>query len=109
MVHLLRNSFRYTGRQHFDRDRQGVAADLHRPDRGRGDGTVPSVLRDLGRALPDDRELWENAWAEFVPFLSFDVEIRKIVCTTDEIVNPLSGCAGSLFWCPVSPPFAPAA
>jgi len=23
--------------------------------------------------------LWENAWAEFVPFLSFDAEIRKIV------------------------------
>ena len=29
--------------------------------------------------------LWENAWAEFVPFLSFDVEIRKIVCTTNAI------------------------
>jgi transposase-like protein len=25
--------------------------------------------------------LWEAAWAEFVPFLRFDVEIRKIVCT----------------------------
>jgi hypothetical protein len=30
--------------------------------------------------------LWENAWAEFVPFLSFDVEIRKIICTTNAIV-----------------------
>ncbi len=29
--------------------------------------------------------LWENAWAEFVPFLSFDTEIRKIVCTTNAI------------------------
>jgi len=25
------------------------------------------------------------AWAEFVPFLSFDVEIHKIVCTTNAI------------------------
>ena len=32
--------------------------------------------------------LWENAWAEFVPFLDFDVEIRKIICTKrDESVN----------------------
>src|SRR3712207_4110859 len=31
--------------------------------------------------------LWENAWAEFVPFLNFDVEIRNVVCSTDEIVN----------------------
>jgi len=29
--------------------------------------------------------LWENAWAEFVPFLQFDREIRRIVCTTNAI------------------------
>ena len=29
--------------------------------------------------------LWENAWAEFVPFLGFDREIRRIVCTTNAI------------------------
>ena len=28
---------------------------------------------------------WTNAWAEFVPFLQFDVEIRKITCTTNAI------------------------
>jgi len=25
--------------------------------------------------------LWQNAWAEFVPFLSFDHDIRNIVST----------------------------
>jgi putative transposase len=29
--------------------------------------------------------LWENAWAEFVPFLSFDGEIRTIIYTTNAI------------------------
>ena len=29
--------------------------------------------------------LWENAWAEFVPFLSFDVEIRRVIATTNAI------------------------
>lgn len=29
--------------------------------------------------------LWTNAWPEFVPFLAFDVEIRKIICTTNAI------------------------
>ena len=29
--------------------------------------------------------LWENAWAEFVPFLAFDVEIRRVVCSTNAI------------------------
>ena len=28
---------------------------------------------------------WENAWQEFVPFLEFPVELRKIVYTTNAI------------------------
>ena len=30
-------------------------------------------------------KLWENAWSEFVPFLSFDAEIRTIIYTTNAI------------------------
>ena len=29
--------------------------------------------------------MWENAWAEFVPFLAFDREIRTLICTTNAI------------------------
>ena len=28
-------------------------------------------------------QLWRNAWAEFVPFLAYDVEIRKVIRTTN--------------------------
>jgi transposase-like protein len=38
-----------------------------------------------GAKYPAVVRLWENAWAEFVPFLQFDVEIRKIICTTNAI------------------------
>jgi putative transposase len=31
-------------------------------------------------------KLWESAWAEFVPFLGFDKEIRTLICTTNAIV-----------------------
>jgi putative transposase len=30
-------------------------------------------------------KLWSDAWAEFVPFLAFDVEIRKVICSTNAI------------------------
>ena len=30
-------------------------------------------------------KLRENAWAEFVPFLAFDKEIRTVICTTNAI------------------------
>jgi transposase-like protein len=30
-------------------------------------------------------KLWETAWEEFIPFLRFDTEIRRIICTTNAI------------------------
>lgn len=30
-------------------------------------------------------KLWENAWEEFTPFLRFDTEMRRIICTTNAI------------------------
>lgn len=29
--------------------------------------------------------MWDNAWAEFVPFLAFDPEIRRVICSTSAI------------------------
>jgi putative transposase len=29
--------------------------------------------------------LWRNAWEEFIPFLDYDVEIRKVLCSTNAI------------------------
>ncbi len=40
---------------------------------------------DLGRKYPAIGRLWENAWAEFVPFLAFHREIRTVICTTNAI------------------------
>lgn len=37
-------------------------------------GKYPAIIR-----------LWSNVWAEFVPLLQFDREIRRIVCTTSAI------------------------
>ncbi|MFG3590640.1 hypothetical protein [Streptomyces sp. NPDC047990] len=33
-------------------------------------------------------KLWSDALAEFVPFLAFDVEIRKVACSMNAIVRP---------------------
>jgi len=85
IVHLLRNSFRYASK----RDWAGIARDL-KPiytaaseaealDRfaefsGTWEARYPAIVR-----------LWENAWAEFTPFLAFDTEIRTLITTTNAI------------------------
>jgi putative transposase len=38
-----------------------------------------------GQRYPAIIRLWENAWTEFIPFLDYDVEIRKVICSTNTI------------------------
>ena len=38
-----------------------------------------------GKPYPAISRLWRNAWSEFVPFLDYDVEIRRIICSTNAI------------------------
>jgi transposase-like protein len=86
VVHLLRNSFRYSSK----RDWSAIAKDL------KPVYTAPSEQAALEAFLgftetwekryPAIIRLWENAWPEFVPFLRFDTEIRTVVCTTNAIV-----------------------
>jgi transposase-like protein len=54
--------------------------------------TVPAALARFEDFAEEWRERypamigsWENAWGEFVPFLEFPVELRKIVYTTNAI------------------------
>lgn len=39
----------------------------------------------MGTEVPDGRPALGNAWAEFVPFIGFDRETRRILCTTTAI------------------------
>jgi hypothetical protein len=34
---------------------------------------------------PAISKLWEIAWSEFIPFLDYDVEIRRVICSTNAI------------------------
>ncbi len=29
--------------------------------------------------------LWRDAWTEFIPFLDYDIEIRRVICSTNAI------------------------
>lgn len=85
VVHLLRNSFSYAGRQDWAK----IAADLKpvytAPTEDAATTQFLQFSEKWGTKYPGIVRLWENAWAEFVPFLQFDVEIRKIICTTNAI------------------------
>jgi len=85
IVHLLRNSFRYASRRDWDAIAKALkpvytavsetaALDAFAEFSGQWEAKYPAIVK-----------LWESAWAEFVPFLRFDTEIRRLICTTNAI------------------------
>jgi putative transposase len=85
VVHLLRNSFRYAGRQHYDAIAKALRPVYTAPTEAAAMERFLEFAEAWGERYPAIVRLWENAWAEFVPFLSFDVEIRRVIATTNAI------------------------
>jgi len=85
VVHLLRNSFRYASR----RDWPAIAKDLKPVYTAPTEAAALERLADFAAAweakYPAIVKLWENAWAEFVPFLSFAPAVRQVIYTTNAI------------------------
>jgi putative transposase len=85
VVHLLRNSFRYASR----RDWPAIAKDLKPIYTAATEAAALERFAEFAERwearYPAIVKLWENAWAEFVPFLSFHPEIRTVIYTTNAI------------------------
>ncbi|MFF5809846.1 IS256 family transposase [Streptomyces sp. NPDC012746] len=85
VVHLLRASFRYAARQDWDKISKALKPVYTAPTEDAATERFLEFQEEWGQKYPAIVRLWENAWAEFVPFLQFDTEIRRIVCTTNAI------------------------
>jgi putative transposase len=85
IVHLLRNSFRYAGRQHWDAIAKALKPVYTAPTEAAAKERFADFTEAWGVRYPAIIRLWEHAWAEFTPFLAFDPEIRRIICSTNAI------------------------
>lgn len=85
VVHLIRGSLRYASRADWSK----ITADLKTVY------TAPSVdgaetawlgfVDKWGERYPAIIGLWERSWEQFIPFLDFPPELRKLVYTTNSI------------------------
>jgi transposase-like protein len=85
VVHLLRNSFRYAARQDWDKVAKALTPVCSAPSEDAATERFLEFQEAWGGEYPAIVKLWSGAWAVFVPFLSFDVEIRKVICSTNAI------------------------
>jgi putative transposase len=85
VVHLLRNSFRYASKRDWPELAKFLKPVYTAPSADAALNLFADFSDKWERRYPAIVRLWTDAWAEFVPFLDFDVEIRKIICTTNAI------------------------
>jgi transposase-like protein len=85
IVHLLRNSFRYASRRDWEPIAKALRPVYTAPSEAAALDAFAEFSGQWEAKYPAIVKLWESAWAEFVPFLAFDKEIRTLICTTNAI------------------------
>jgi putative transposase len=85
IVHLLRNSFRYASRRDWEAIAKALRPVYTAPSESAALDAFAEFSGTWEAKYPAIVKLWESAWAEFVPFLAFDTEIRTLICTTNAI------------------------
>ncbi len=85
VLHLIRNTFRLASRRDWD----AMARDLRPVYTAVNEAQAKERLVEFhatwGQQYPAIKGLWENAWAEFVPFLDYSPEIRRVIYSTNAI------------------------
>jgi putative transposase len=85
VVHLVRNSLRYASKKHWPQITKGLRGIYTAPTVPAAEARFAEFAEEWGGKYPAMINSWESAWNEFVPFLEFPVELRKIVYTTNSI------------------------
>jgi putative transposase len=85
ILHLIRNTFRYASKKYWDalaRDLKPIYTAVNEADPA---ARFEEFTETWGQQYPAIIQLWRTAWSEFIPFLDYDVEIRRVICSTNAI------------------------
>jgi len=79
VIHLLRNTFRFASRKYWD----AMAKDLRPVYTAANEAAALARFQEFddqwGQRYPAITRMWRSAWTEFVPFLDYDVEVRRVI------------------------------
>ncbi|CAM3365377.1 MULTISPECIES: IS256 family transposase [Bacteria] len=85
IIHLIRNTFRLASKQDWDALKRDVKPIYTAVNATAARAAFEELTERWGRKYGAIVRLWENAWEEFIPFLDYDVEIRRVICSTNAI------------------------
>ena len=85
VLHLIRNSFRYASKADWAELARDLRPVYSAPTEAAANAALEELAGKWGERYPAIIKLWQNAWAEFVPFLAYSSEIRKVIYSTNAI------------------------
>ena len=85
IIHLIRNTFRLASKKDWDALKRDVKPIYTAPNPNAARAALEDLDEKWGKRYGAIIRLWESAWEEFIPFLDYDVEIRKVICSTNAI------------------------
>ena len=85
ILHLIRNTFHLASKRDWDALKRGIKPLCTAANAAAAREALDQLAETWGSRYGAIIRLWENAWSEFIPFLDYDVEIRKVICSTNAI------------------------
>lgn len=85
VVHLVRNSLRYASRKYWAEIAKDLKQIYHSPTVAAAEVELENFATKWEGQYPAMVGTWRRAWPEFVPFLDFPIEVRKLIYTTNGI------------------------
>ncbi|MGD0196570.1 MAG: IS256 family transposase [Solirubrobacteraceae bacterium] len=85
VVHLVRNSLRYASKKYWAQITRELKEIYTASTVEAAQARFQEFSEQWKDLYPAMIQSWENSWQEFVPFLEFPVELRRIVYTTNAI------------------------
>lgn len=85
VVHLVRNSLRYSSKADWPKITAGLKSVYTAATVPAAKDAFTEFAEHWRGKYPAMIGMWERSWDEFVPFLSFPLEIRKLIYTTNGI------------------------
>ena len=72
-------------RKHWDQLSRDLRPIYTAPNEAAAAAALDALAKQWGARSPAMIRMWRAAWSEFVPFLDYDVEIRRVICSTNAI------------------------
>jgi putative transposase len=85
LIHLIRNTFRLSSKKDWDALKRDVKLIYTAVNAAAARDAFDELTEKWGARYGAIIRLWANAWEQFIPFLDYDLEIRRVLCSTNAI------------------------